>query len=429
MPKLAPNAVPSYRLHRQSGQAIVTLSGKDYLLGKHGSIASKTDYKRLIAEWLVGGRQCVTAAKNDLTVAELILAFWAHATEYYRNADGSSSGELDNFRCALIPLRDLYACTQAGDFGPLALKAVRQAMVSAGGCRNYVNRQIARLKQVFKWAVADELIPASVYHALATVAGLQQGKGGVRESDPVKPAPYAYIRAIKPFVSGQVQTMVELQLLTGMRGGELFIMRTADLDTSGPVWHYRPISHKTAHHGLERIIDLGPRAQELLRPWLKPDLNAFIFSPKEAEMARRSARRSVLPTPVQPSQLNRVMASHSAANRPARDRYDSHSYRRAIARACEKAFPPPAPLAKSDGETLKQYHDRLTPEEQRELRQWRHAHSWHPHQLRHNFGTAIRRKFGLEQARVLLGHTSAAVTTIYAEQDRQVSQKVMEQVG
>lgn len=37
MPKLKPNQVPAYRLHKHSGQAIVTLSGKDHLLGKHGT--------------------------------------------------------------------------------------------------------------------------------------------------------------------------------------------------------------------------------------------------------------------------------------------------------------------------------------------------------------------------------------------------------
>jgi hypothetical protein len=35
MSRLSADALPSCRLHRQSGQAIVTLSGKDILLGVH----------------------------------------------------------------------------------------------------------------------------------------------------------------------------------------------------------------------------------------------------------------------------------------------------------------------------------------------------------------------------------------------------------
>ncbi len=52
MPKLKENQVPSYRLHKQSGQAIVTLGGRDFLLGAAGSAASKSEYRRLTAEWL-----------------------------------------------------------------------------------------------------------------------------------------------------------------------------------------------------------------------------------------------------------------------------------------------------------------------------------------------------------------------------------------
>ena len=37
MPKLQENQIPSYRLHKQSGQAIVTLSGRDIKLGKYGT--------------------------------------------------------------------------------------------------------------------------------------------------------------------------------------------------------------------------------------------------------------------------------------------------------------------------------------------------------------------------------------------------------
>ena len=46
MPKLKDNEVPSYRLHKQSGQAVVTLNGRDHLLGQHGSSASKKKYRQ-----------------------------------------------------------------------------------------------------------------------------------------------------------------------------------------------------------------------------------------------------------------------------------------------------------------------------------------------------------------------------------------------
>ena len=56
MPKLSDSQAPSYRRHKQSGQAIVTLSGRDILLGKHGTKESRDAYNRITAEWLAGER-------------------------------------------------------------------------------------------------------------------------------------------------------------------------------------------------------------------------------------------------------------------------------------------------------------------------------------------------------------------------------------
>ncbi|MCA9231188.1 MAG: hypothetical protein KDA57_11075 [Planctomycetales bacterium] len=47
MPRLS-NSVPKYRKHRASGQAVLTLNGRDYYLGPHGTKASRREYDRLI---------------------------------------------------------------------------------------------------------------------------------------------------------------------------------------------------------------------------------------------------------------------------------------------------------------------------------------------------------------------------------------------
>ena len=104
-------------------------------------------------------------------------------------------------------------------------------------------------------------------------------------------------------------------------------MRTIDVDTSGRVWIYTPESHKTEHHGRERRIYLGPKAQETLRPWLRPELTAYLFSPAEAEAERRAEQRENRKTRVQPSQRNRRRRKPRKA--PG-ERYTVDSYRRAI---------------------------------------------------------------------------------------------------
>jgi hypothetical protein len=146
--------VPSYRLHKPTGQAVVRLDGRDHYLVKHQTEASQEAYRRLIAEWLKAGthppgRPSGVAQSIGLSIGEMILAFWTHAEKYYRRADGSPTGELANFRYALRPLRRLYAHTPARDFGPRALKVVRQEMIEAGLCRNVINQRIGKIVRVF----------------------------------------------------------------------------------------------------------------------------------------------------------------------------------------------------------------------------------------------------------------------------------------
>jgi hypothetical protein len=51
-------------------------------------------------------------------------------------------------------------------------------------------------------------------------------------------------------------------------------MRTIDINTAGAIWEYQPWRHKTEHHERERVVPLGPRAQEVLEPWLRTELEA-----------------------------------------------------------------------------------------------------------------------------------------------------------
>jgi hypothetical protein len=74
MPVLTSDRLPKYRKHKASGQAIVTLNGRDHYLGPHGTQASKREYDRLTTEWLANGRQSPTVG-SDLTIVELLTRF------------------------------------------------------------------------------------------------------------------------------------------------------------------------------------------------------------------------------------------------------------------------------------------------------------------------------------------------------------------
>jgi integrase len=121
-----------------------------------------------------------------------------------------------------------------------------------------------------------------------------------REAEPVGPVPIEHVEAVLPRLPRPVAAMVRLQLLCGCRAGEVMVMRGCDLTPGDPVWEYRPARHKNSWRGKGRVILLGPKAQEIVREFLKPDLTAYLFSPADVveEMhARRRASRKSKPTP------------------------------------------------------------------------------------------------------------------------------------
>jgi len=93
------------------------------------------------------------------------------------------------------------------------------------------------------------------------------------------------------------------------------------------------------------------------------------------------------------------------------DQYTTGSYRRAIHRACDLAFPPDTQL------------------EAEAVKRWQKEHRWSPNQLRHSAGTEIRKRFGLEAAQVVLGHAKADVTQVYAERDEQKAKDIARKIG
>jgi integrase len=407
---------PSYRLHKQSGQAVVTLpdglGGRhDRLLGPYGSAESRAKYARIIAEWETAGRLLpAPVAGSDITSVELIDAFTIFAEKYY----SASGREYVNFKLSLRPLRRLYGHTNAADFGPKALKAIQQAMADGswmtdeekekarkrgqpiGWCRNVVNRRLTRIKSFFKWAESEQLVPPSTWHTLQTVRGLPKGRGGVRHTTPVNPASWEQVMAILPHCTQPIAVMLQLQWWSGMRLCEVRIMRTCDIDQSNPgCWLYRPMKHKNDWRETEqeRVVALGPRCIELLTPWLRlDDPEAFLFQPRRAEEDRNARRRVLRQTPMTPRQRARQRKKNR--KRPPGACYTDTSYAHAVTRASEKA-----------GVKL------------------------HPYMLRHGCKMRIEREASTEDARCSLGHKHASTTSHYGRLDVARVAEVMAQLG
>ncbi len=403
--------IPDYRKHRGSGQAVVTIAGRDHYLGPHGTQVSKNEYDRLIGEWLQNGRQLPGSPESDstITVAEMVLAYLNHAEAYYRK-NGQPTSEVVDVKLSMRPLLELYSRHLVSDFGPIALKAVRQRMVEGGLSRGVTNQRIGRIKRAFKWAVSCELIPETIARALESVDGLKQGRTEARETSPILPVDDKAVDATLPHLPEVVADMVRLQRATGMRPGEVCAIRPCDIDRSGDVWTYTPASHKTQHHGRTRTIAIGPKGQAVLLKYLARDPAMHCFRPVDSEAKRLAELEANRKTP--PSCGNRRGTNRKAKPKTVPGKFYTHrSYARAIYRACDRAFPAPKGTAGDD------------------LKAWQKSHRWAPNRLRHSAATEIRQRFGLEAAQVTLGHASAQVTQVYAERDLSKAVEVARAIG
>jgi integrase len=383
---------PSYRLHRSSGQAVVTLDGHDLYLGQHNTQKSRDAYERAVLEWKMGRKplgqriaavDVQSAATSELSVLSMVAAYWRHIErqgKYMKNGEPTMERRL--FVHALRPLARLYGSVAASQFGPRDLQVVREALAKPHEwthkettrprkrkktmlSRKTVNGHVKRICKAFRVAASLDLIPIETYQRLLTVEALRRGEVNyVAERQPVRPVDERDFNATLSHLSADIAAMVKLQWYTGARPGEILGLRTIDVDRTGPQWCCRPESHKTEHHGKTREIWLGHQAMDALRPFLKADPKLLIF---DMGLSARTA--------------GKVRLDH---------------YRDAVLAGCKAA---------GIGE-------------------------WTPNRLRHSWATRVRKtRHGLEGARAGLGHSSLSTTEIYAERDSDLAREVAAEVG
>ena len=381
---------PGYLLHKSTGQARVRIRGRDHYLGRHNSPESWKRYRQLIAQYFAADdtpTQIVTV--NGTSVASLAAQYVEFAEEHFRH----NPDERYRIKAAISPLIQYYGSIPAEEFTPKKLKDIRQRIIDRRNVRTgkrlsrkYVNQLIGVVKKIFKWGVSEELVPVSTFQALDTVQGLRKGRTqGLSESKRIRPVPDRHVAAVLPFLQPEVATMVQIQLLTGMRPDEVTPMKSQAIDRATDVWLYTiqsrfedDDSNGRKTDWLENVeqkeIFLGPKSQDLLLPWIaKSEPDEFLFSP------RRVCERL--------GKINR--------SRPPRDRYDDETYCQAVQRACRRASVP----------------------------------VWTPGRLRHNAATLIRQRYGAEAARLVLGHRHLSTTEIYAERDTERYRAIAAAVG
>lgn len=350
---------------------------------------------------------------SDKTIAGICRQYLQYAQDHYIDPDdGQPTGEVLKIKAALSHLLDFCPELPAEDFGPVKLMELREHMINQTKVgkngepiprfsRRTINQRITVIKKrLFEWASNWQKIPRSAYYGLMSVGGLRRGRSKARETEPIKPIAEHWVRATMNYMPPTIAAMVEIQMLGGMRPGEICQMRAAEIDTSGTIWIYRPRKHKSKWRGQTREILIGPKAQKILKPFLQRDITAYLFSPTEANTQRNAAKRAARKSKVPPSQQDRRKAEPQ--KKPG-DCYDTRGYCRAVKYAVKAAN-----KARSTGKKIPH---------------------WHPNQLRHTASTTVRKELGLDAARALLGQRSLAIADTYAELDQALAYEAAKKLG
>jgi integrase len=395
-------SIPTPYHHKPTGQAAVILRDADgrrrtLYLGAFGSPEAERRYRQVLAEHLAGApvttsRPKRTAAASSWpTVEQLAAGYLLHADRYYLGPDGKPTREVVNIREALRMLLRLYGDTPTDRIGVREIAAVRQALVEErserpqgrrapnGLARRTINARISRVKAMFRWGVEQKLVAPTTWHELSSLRGLPKGRCGVHDHPPVEAVPWPLVEATLPHLVPTIRDAVVVQWWSGCRPAEVLAMTRRQLDTTGETWLCRLAKHKGEWRDKERVIALGPRAQEVLRGRLKLEQDAPLFSARDAWNEHRAAKRAARKTPAtkQTRDRDRRAEAHAAAI----DEFlNVNEYRRAIHRAADRAGVP----------------------------------RWSPHRLRHAAGTRIAAASGIEAARVALGHADDRTTRRYS---------------
>jgi integrase len=345
------------------------------------------------------------------TIPDLARAYTTFIKTYYVDPTGQPTREVDNIKYGILPLIELYPSLPVEDFGPLRLKEVREAMIDKKWCRTQINRRIGIIKRMVKWAVSEQILSPVILHGLQSVTGLKRGRTRAEEKDRILPVDEKHVYAVLPYATPVAAAMIELQLLTGMRPAELCQLRPCDLDRTGAVWHYYPEKHKNVYRQIERIVSIGPRGQEILRPFLLRPADSPCFSPEESEQQRLKLLHEKRITSLKYGNRPGTNRKENPQKKPGKQ-FNSESYRQSVEH------------------TIGAANRAITKEaKEKEIKNPELIPAWTPYQLRHTAATKVRKEMGYETAGATLGHTNMSATAIYAERNQGLADEAAKRFG
>ena len=257
----------------------------EHLPGEYESAEMMAAYHRSMAHWTtcgtipewVANKKKTPAARTPspaelvgmgYTVAELAADFldWAeHIREY-------SKHEVENFRCALKPLVELFGEIQAAGFTSremIELAEHRKRKRKNSG--KYINQQQGRTRKAFRYAAGKKMIPASVLAEIDVPEKMPTHHAdGTPEIPEVLAVDDKIAEATLAHLPEYAADFLRVMRGCGARQAELRGMLAADLVKESPdLWSYTPAIHKTSKRRKTRTLYFGRPEIAILKKRLR----------------------------------------------------------------------------------------------------------------------------------------------------------------
>ena len=152
-----------------SGQARIYLDGAYRYLGPYGSAEAQVKLDSVLAEYHANGRRLPC---DRIRLADEVVTV-AHIAAAYRREIESRPKPLGRYRHLTKLIEDEYGDRPAADFGPRALRDIRELLIATGISRQTINEQVRRIAMMFEHAVSIEMIELEVYKRLLTLKPLR----------------------------------------------------------------------------------------------------------------------------------------------------------------------------------------------------------------------------------------------------------------
>lgn len=347
--------------------------------------------------WLISPEAPVSNSRDDLDRTERLLFGTQDAPNAYVTM------KVGDFAARDLRAWQSYLCQLKYEKGELRL------------ARDTVRRCVNLVRQCFQWGVVGGVVDQN--HAASFLLVEPPAKGKVKEGRKHASVDQEVSEKVIPFLSPPLQAAIKLLWLTTARPSEILglmgedseemsgenqshrIRRSGcillrggaklDLEKEG-VWAAVLNEHKTAGKGFERVIFFGPKAQEILRPFVGTE--GYLFKPREGrafQLAEQSRKQTTT------GKGSKKPKKGELAKRKPGELYSSGVLMKAVKKGCVKAKIP----------------------------------QYTPYQIRHTASAAIMDSHGKEAASVYMGHKPSGITANYTGNNLRLAAKVAREVG